>query len=91
MAKGKSSKASKLVQECLATLNVSNENFAGCSNLEEEWKVIKKGTRDVFVSLDRSYIFLIVLPTLLMFLLSCFVFSCSILCKDFGVTSRQRW
>ena len=43
MSKAKtSSKASKLVQECLATLDVVNENFSGCSNIEEEWKVIKR-------------------------------------------------
>jgi len=52
MAKGKSTKASKLVQECLATLDVSNASFADCSNLEEEWKVIKRGMYDVFVSID---------------------------------------
>ena len=43
MAKGKTtSKASKLVQECLATLDVLQESFSGCSTLDEEWKVIKK-------------------------------------------------
>ena len=57
MAKGKpTSKASKLVQECLATLDVSNDNFSGCSNIDEEWKVIKRGAYDVFVSFDRSCI-----------------------------------